>query len=47
VVGHIVDFYGDSVEEIVSPVDGWLLASPVLNQSVFSGDWLAMFVHPK
>jgi predicted deacylase len=47
VIGHIVDVYGDPVEEIVSPVDGWLLAWPVLNQSVFSGDWLAMFVHLK
>jgi predicted deacylase len=31
--------YGDVVEEIRSPAEGWLLGYPVLqNQSVFTGD---------
>jgi predicted deacylase len=47
VVGRIVDFYGDTVEEILSPVDGWMLTWPYLNQSVFSGDLVSMYVFPK
>ncbi len=47
VVGHVVDHYGDLVEDLVSPVDGWLLTWPFLNQSVFSGDLVAMYVYPK
>jgi predicted deacylase len=47
VVGHVVDFFGDPVEEIVSPVDGWMLTWPYLNQSVFSGDLVTMYVYPK
>jgi hypothetical protein len=47
IVGRVVDFFGDPLEEIVSPVDGWLLTWPYLNQSVFSGDLVAMYVYPK
>lgn len=42
VLGHIVDAYGDPVEEIVSTVDGWLLAWPMIhNQAAGSGDHVA------
>lgn len=48
VVGHIVDVYGEEVEPIVSPVDGWLMAFPLLdNQAAGSGDFLAFFAFPK
>ena len=48
VIGHIVDAYGEPLEEIVSPVDGWLLAFPLLgNQAVFTGDLLAFFLFEK
>lgn len=47
IVGRVVDFFGDPVEEIISPVDGWMLTWPYLNQSVFSGDLVAMYVYPK
>lgn len=42
VIGQIVDAYGDAVEEIVSSVDGWLLAWPMIhNQAAGSGDHVA------
>lgn len=47
IVGRVVDFFGDPLEEIVSPVDGWMLTWPYLNQSVFSGDLVAMYVYAK
>lgn len=48
VIGHIVDVYGDPVEDVVSPVDGWLLAFPLLgNQAVNTGDILAFFLFNK
>jgi predicted deacylase len=47
VVGRVVDYFGDTVEEIRSPVDGWMLAWPFLNQSVYEGDLLAFYVYPK
>jgi predicted deacylase len=43
-VADVVDFYYEPVEEIVSPVDGWLVAWPFLNQSVGTGDLVAMYV---
>jgi predicted deacylase len=47
-IGHIVDLYGDEVEPVISPVDGWLLAFPLLNnQAVGTGDILAFFAIPK
>jgi predicted deacylase len=46
VVGRVVDAYGDLVEEIISPVDGYMLAWPFLNQSVYTGDLVAMYAHP-
>lgn len=48
ILGHIVDVYGDEVEPVVSPVDGWLLAFPLLNnQAVGTGDILAFFALPR
>lgn len=48
VVGHVVDTFGDPVEEIVSPVDGWLMAFPLLgNQAAGTGDILAFFAFEK
>lgn len=47
IVGRVVDFFGDTVEEIESPVDGWMLTWPYLNQSVFSGDLVSMYVYSK
>lgn len=48
ILGHIVDVYGDEVEPVVSPVEGWLLAFPLLNnQAVGTGDILAFFALPK
>ena len=45
VVGQIVNAYGDPVEDIVSPVDGWLLAWSFMgNQAANSGDILAFFL---
>jgi len=47
IVGRVVDFFGDQLEQIASPVEGWLLTWPYLNQSVFTGDLVAMYVYPK
>jgi predicted deacylase len=42
VIGQIVDAYGDPVEDIVSPVDGWLLAWPMIhNQAAGTGEHVA------
>ncbi len=42
VIGQIVNSYGDPVEDIVSPVDGWLLAWPMINnQSAGTGEHVA------
>lgn len=46
-VGRIVNHYGDQVEEIRSPVDGWLLAWPYDNQAAGSGDLVVMFAFEK
>ncbi len=41
VLAHIVNPYGDLVEEVASPVDGWILAYPLLNsQCVATGDFV-------
>ena len=47
VVADVVDAYKEPVEEIVSPVDGWMVAWPFLNQSVGTGDLVAMYVFKK
>lgn len=48
VIGQIVNIYGDPVEDVVSPVDGWILAWPWLgNQAVGTGDILVFFVFRK
>jgi uncharacterized protein len=45
VIGQIVDAYGDPLEDIISPVDGWLLAWSFMgNQAANTGDILAFFV---
>jgi len=42
VIGHIVDHFGDPVEDIVSTVDGWLLAWPMINnQAAGTGEHVA------
>ncbi len=47
-VARIVDHFGDTVEDIVSPVDGWLLALPWLdNQAANTGDFVAFFLFPR
>lgn len=41
-IGHIVNPFGDPIEDIVSPVDGWLLAWPMINnQSAGTGEHVA------
>jgi predicted deacylase len=41
-IGQVVDVYGEPVEDIVSPVDGWLLAWPMFhNQAAGTGDHVA------
>jgi hypothetical protein len=41
VLAHIVNPYGDIIEEAVSPVDGWILAYPLINsQCVATGDFV-------
>lgn len=41
-LGQIVDVYGDPVEDIISSVDGWLLAWPMMNnQAAGTGDHVA------
>lgn len=48
IVGQIVNIFGDSVEGVVSPVDGWILAWPWFgNQAVGTGDILVFFVFKK
>ena len=48
VIGHILNVYGEEIEPIVSPVDGWLLAFPLLdNQAAGTGDFLAFFAFKK
>lgn len=48
VIGQIVDVYGDSVEDIVSPVDGWVLAWPMINnQSAGTGEHVAFIAFEK
>jgi predicted deacylase len=48
VVAEVVDHYGEAIEDVVSPVDGWQLAFPLLdNQAVNTGDLLAFFLFPK
>ncbi len=40
-LAHIVNPYGDIVEEIKSPVDGWILAYPLISsQCVATGDFV-------
>jgi predicted deacylase len=42
VIGHIVNPFGEPIEDIVSPVDGWLLAWPMINnQSAGTGEHVA------
>jgi len=41
-IGQVVDAYGDPVEDIISPVDGWLLAWPMINnQAAGTGEHVA------
>ena len=41
-IGQVVDVYGDPVEDIISPVDGWLLAWPMINnQAAGTGEHVA------
>lgn len=48
VFGQVVDPYGDPVEDIVSPVDGWLLAWPMIhNQAAGSGEHVAFIAFRK
>lgn len=48
VVGQILNAYGDPVEDVQSPVDGWILAYPLLgNQAVNTGDILAFYIFSK
>lgn len=48
VIGHIVDGYGEPVEDIVSSVDGWLLAWPMIhNQAAGTGESVAFLVFEK
>ena len=42
VIGHIVNPFGEPIEDIVSPVDGWLLAWPMINnQAAGTGEHVA------
>ncbi|HSM55051.1 MAG TPA: succinylglutamate desuccinylase/aspartoacylase family protein [Candidatus Sulfomarinibacteraceae bacterium] len=46
-LGQVVDGYGEPVEDIVSTVDGWLLAWPMIhNQAAGSGDHVAFLAFP-
>lgn len=48
VIAVVRDPWGDIVEELKSPGDGWILAWPFLgNQSVPTGDIIVMIVFPK
>lgn len=48
VIGQIVDLYGDPVEDLVSTVDGWLLAwATVHNQAAGSGDFATFLAFEK
>ena len=48
VMGHIVDGYGEPVEDIVSSVDGWLLAWPMIhNQAAGTGETVAFLLFEK
>ncbi len=48
VIGQIVNVYGDPVEDIVSPVDGWLLAWPMINnQAAGTGEHVAFIAFEK
>jgi len=48
VIGHLVDGYGEPVEDIVSSVDGWLLAWPMIhNQAAGTGESVAFLVFEK
>lgn len=46
VIAEIRNPYGDLVEEVTSPVDGYLLAYPMIwNQAATSGDMIAFIAH--
>jgi predicted deacylase len=48
VIGQILNTYGEPVEDIVSPVDGWLLAWPMIsNQSAGTGEHVAFIAFEK
>jgi predicted deacylase len=48
VIGQIVNGYGDPVEDIVSSVDGWLLAWPMVNnQAAGTGEHVAFLAFEK
>ena len=48
VIAQVVNGYGDPVEDIVSTVDGWLLAYPMMdNQSVGTGEVAAFLLFRK
>jgi predicted deacylase len=48
VIGQIVNGYGDPVEDIVSSVDGWLLAWPMINnQAAGTGEHVAFLLFNK
>jgi len=45
-IGQIVDHYGDPVEDIISPVEGWLLAWPMIhNQAAGTGKMVAFIAY--
>ena len=47
VIALLRDPYGDVVEEVVSQVDGWILAYPPMhNQSAATGDFAAFLAFP-
>ena len=48
VVGHVVDSFGDPLEDIVSPVDGWMMAYPLMfSSAAYSGEITAMIAYKK
>jgi predicted deacylase len=48
IIGQIVDHYGEPVEDIISTVDGWLLAwATVHNQAAGSGDFATFLAFEK
>jgi predicted deacylase len=48
VIGQIVDPYGDLLEDIISPIDGWLLAWPMIkNQAAGTGEHVAFIAFEK